>query len=441
MHPERRRIAVVLLTFTIGVLNVCLGYALAVFLGYGPPSFGEVWDAFVVESPTAAPAAETQGADLGESPSLPVASESSAVAEAAESPLPSPQPAPAAPTTWQLDETFVESNILKFSVAISRSGAQMREIETRLRSSEGHWDAATIESCLAELEKDAAEYLEEQGRLAEQLHDRMAELGDMTALGEQVEAANLAAVAQLETTISNLKHMDFHGDLAAAGKRLLEEIDNLRVARHNLRDDQEAAFLAVARRQNRLEQVDPQARRDYLTGLPNRIGLETALWQWWEEGIPQEREMGAILLDINGFGKVAKNMGSDVSDRILAGLAGVVGEVSGPSHLVGRYAGQRFLIVMLDTGPQGLQRLGHLLRQSIERTMFVRDGSQISVTASAGMATVAPQESVEMFLNRTEQALHCAKRGGANGAWFDNGKQAGPAESLDLRAEYREVTI
>jgi hypothetical protein len=35
---------VVLLTFAIGILNICLGYALAVCLGYGPPSILEGWD-------------------------------------------------------------------------------------------------------------------------------------------------------------------------------------------------------------------------------------------------------------------------------------------------------------------------------------------------------------------------------------------------------------
>lgn len=35
----------VLLTLVIGVLNVCLGYALAAHLGYGPPSPLEAWQA------------------------------------------------------------------------------------------------------------------------------------------------------------------------------------------------------------------------------------------------------------------------------------------------------------------------------------------------------------------------------------------------------------
>jgi hypothetical protein len=34
---------VLLLTFTIGILNFCLGYALAVYLGYGPPGLREAW--------------------------------------------------------------------------------------------------------------------------------------------------------------------------------------------------------------------------------------------------------------------------------------------------------------------------------------------------------------------------------------------------------------
>jgi len=37
--------AMVLMILMIGMLNVCLGYALAVHLGYGPPSLMDAWDA------------------------------------------------------------------------------------------------------------------------------------------------------------------------------------------------------------------------------------------------------------------------------------------------------------------------------------------------------------------------------------------------------------
>ena len=127
-----------------------------------------------------------------------------------------------------LNEKHVESTILKFNVAIAESGAAMTDIETCLRSLEEGQEAATIEACLAELVKDSENYLVEQGRLGQQFSQRMGELGDMAGVGEEVEMANLDSAAQLETTISNLKHMDFHSDLSAARARLLEELGNLR---------------------------------------------------------------------------------------------------------------------------------------------------------------------------------------------------------------------
>ena len=225
----------------------------AVFLGYGPPSVVDGWDAIWGEvlpeegpfvgadapagfplpiQPAVSPAAEPIGSDL--SPG------------AAESPVSSHD---AIDALRSLNEKYVEVSILKFNLAIAESGAAMTEIENRLRCEEEGQAAATIEACLAELVKDSEKYLVEQGRLADQFRQRMGELGDMASVGEEVEMANLAAAAQLETTISNLKHMDFHSDLSAARARLLEELANLRAARHHLRDSQDVAFLAVARSQ------------------------------------------------------------------------------------------------------------------------------------------------------------------------------------------------
>ena len=121
VFPEERRVAVVLLIFTIGVVNICLGYKLAVFLGFGPPSLSEGWDALaglpsvgataVIEEPAVPQAPATPAAASDQSPA-PTEGASPAEADAP----------PAAEAAWQLDETFVESNILKFNLAIARSG-------------------------------------------------------------------------------------------------------------------------------------------------------------------------------------------------------------------------------------------------------------------------------------------------------------------------------
>ncbi len=44
----------ILLIFAICVLNVLIGYAAAVYLGYGPPGVLEAWEALVADPPAGA---------------------------------------------------------------------------------------------------------------------------------------------------------------------------------------------------------------------------------------------------------------------------------------------------------------------------------------------------------------------------------------------------
>ena len=372
---QRGGIILVLLTFTIGIINLCLGYALAVFLGYGPPSLVDGWDAIWGEvlpeegdplsEPTHAAGPPFPMQPAGSPATQPVGEDSSLESEMSPRVVPRGNRRPA-----MLNEKYVEASILKFNVATADSEAATMEIENRLRSKEEGFEAATIEACLAELVKDSENYLAEQGRLAEQFRQRMGELGDMASVGEEVEMANLAAAAQLETTISNLKHMDFHSDLSAAKDRLLEELGNLRAARHHLRDSQDVAFLAVARRYDRLGQLDPRIGRDPLTGLPNRIGLEIALEPVAASGATPRPPNRRHPPGHRRLRQAQRQVWAAVGDRVLTGLTGVLRELCGPGRLLARYAGQRFAVVMLDAGPSALRKTAELLRQSIERTVL-----------------------------------------------------------------------
>ena len=41
----------VLIVLTTGLLNLCVGFGLGMYLGYGPPGLMEVWDAISAELP------------------------------------------------------------------------------------------------------------------------------------------------------------------------------------------------------------------------------------------------------------------------------------------------------------------------------------------------------------------------------------------------------
>ena len=113
-----------------------------------------------------------------------------------------------------------------------------------------------IEACLQLLRTDCVTYLAEQTEAADKFHNRIKEFGKLSAICEEIEMTNLEQSAQVETTINNLQYMDFHTDSDAANLRLIEEIKNLYLARCKLRDQQEAAFLTVARHENRMNKID-----------------------------------------------------------------------------------------------------------------------------------------------------------------------------------------
>jgi len=456
---------VVLLTLVIGVLNVGLGYAAAVYLGYGPPGLRQAWESLsfergtparpepgVVESPIMSAEQLLEGLDgtdlesllddePDEDPHDTLEVEAYDEVEERDDEDVSSLLNPDAPEIWDINEKYVETAILKLNIAMMKSGAKATEIDTRLRACRGHTDAETIQSCLAELKEDCETYLAEQSEAATRFSERISELGELSSLGEEIEMANLEQSAQVESTLNNLKHMDFESDLEAANKRLLEELNHLRIARHKLRDHQEMAFLAVARYQDRMGKIEARLYDDPLTRLRNRIGIETTLWNWWQHGRTKSRQMSAVLFDLDGFDEVNESYGSLIGDRILYQFAQMLKANLGKRDLLGRYAGQRFFAVICDVGPRTATKNAETIRQKLEKTTFHSGSDEIRVTTCLGVTEIAPQDSEEALFGRLEKALAEAKKAGPNCAVFHDGKEPELVESPNFGVQPAEIAI
>ncbi len=424
--PRARTISgMVIFTFTVGILNLCLGYAVAVFLGYGPPGLMEAWEALTGETDSDSGRVEPFAGlpeQLAAAP-LELMLDDAAGEESEIQPYDEPydenalefqQVALDAPEHWDLNEKYIETSILKLNISMMKSGARATELDTRLRACKGRSDPGTIQDCFEKLREDCEAYLAEQAENAERFRERVGELGELKALGDEIEMANLDQAAQVETTLNNLKYMDFASDLEAANLRLLEEINNLRVARHRLRDEQEVAFLAIARYEDRIDKIEKQLFTDPLTKLRNRIGLEELLWQWWRQKRHHTRQISAALFDLDDYGGLNERHGSLVGDRILYETAQFMLRSVGKADTVARYAGQRFLVLMLDSGPRQAVKLAETIRQSIEHMVFLREGESIRLTACAGVTEVRPADGYIDVFGRLETALRQAKQGGPN---------------------------
>ena len=106
-----------------------------------------------------------------------------------------------------------------------------------------------------------------------------------------------------------------------------------------------------------------------------------------------------------------------------------------------RFSGESFLVVMPDAGPRAATKTAELIRQSIQKTTFLRNEDEIYLTATGAVTEVTPEETITDLLERLEEALRQAKRSGPNVSFFHDGKAAQPVESPNLGAKEREISI
>jgi diguanylate cyclase (GGDEF)-like protein len=433
---------VVVLTFTIAILNLCVGFTLAMYLGYGPAGFHEIWN---VSNKN-----RTEGllpVSLQETPDV-VKQDGSAGSTAQEHAGESHDDndagllEPSSPENWDLDEKYVETSILRLNIAMMKSGQRANQIDSQLRACQGHSNKDVIETCLRLLREDCIAYLADQKEAADKFQSRIHEFGELGSLAEDIETANLEQASQIETTLNNLEYMDFNTDPEAANNRLLEEIKNLYVARYKLRDNQEVAFLTVARHKNRLDKIEKRLFLDPLTRIQNRIGLETTLFNWWQQGRRQTRPMIAMLFDIDGFGGTNHKFGPAVGDRILYQLAQFLqNSIGNTNNIVGRYSGQQFLTMMLDVDTRSAIKNAETWRQSIEKIAFLHENKPIHITLSGAVAIVGPDDAYPEVLERLENIINQVKQAGKNRVFFYNGTNTATVESHDLGIDETTIDI
>ena len=80
------------------------------------------------------------------------------------------------------------------------------------------------------------------------------------------------------------------------------------------------------------------ARKDSLTGIYNRFGLQNVL-----RGKEQD-SCHAIMIDIDFFKQINDTHGHEAGDRVLSMIGAVLRKFSGPDFIVSRWGGEEFLL-------------------------------------------------------------------------------------------------
>lgn len=151
------------------------------------------------------------------------------------------------------------------------------------------------------------------------------------------------------------------------------------------------------------------AEVDFLTGLANRRGLDSAA-QAMLQSRPGEQELALVMIDLDGFRAVNELHGHAGGDDLLLSLARRWQQLLPRGALLTRHGGDEFVLLLADHSEAELQEL--LTR--------MRDGGE-TLSFSAGVAWVAAGESLSMLLSRADSALYEAKRSGGAQTAFSPG--------------------
>lgn len=122
-----------------------------------------------------------------------------------------------------------------------------------------------------------------------------------------------------------------------------------------------------------------------------------------------------LVIDVDEFKHVNDNHGHLQGDAVLRIVAGTLREIAASTGIIGRYAGDEFVILLPHTPADEAAELAERIRGTVRRAavpLRERSGA-ISVTLSIGVATARPEHrDFEALFEASDRALYEAKRRG-----------------------------
>lgn len=152
---------------------------------------------------------------------------------------------------------------------------------------------------------------------------------------------------------------------------------------------------------------------DSLTGVCNRRGFFETAESLMRRARDSGEPLAAVLIDLDHFKSVNDRYGHAAGDEALAAAADRLREHADDA-VVGRMGGEEFVILLPGATLAGAARRGEAVRQAIEATTVETPAGAIRVTASLGVSTWQPGESLDSTLARADLAMYHAKSGGRN---------------------------
>ena len=243
------------------------------------------------------------------------------------------------------------------------------------------------------------------------------------------KAQGLVAQTQMQVegfqdmvTAMRAETKDFGRDLAASAQAMRSSGgDDIEIGRitatmlervRNAEERLETANREASELRTKLEEARDNARRDPLTGLPNRRAFEEAYAAQASAGA----RICMAVCDVDHFKSVNDRFGHVVGDRVLKALGEALSDTC-KGHLVARYGGEEFVVLFTGLELMAAREVLDRARLAVSAKRYrlrETDAPLGEITFSAGLSPAAPGEVFGTVFHRADQLCYAAKNGGRN---------------------------
>lgn len=157
------------------------------------------------------------------------------------------------------------------------------------------------------------------------------------------------------------------------------------------------------------------SRTDGLTKLNNRVYWEECLSHEFQRAIRTKEDVSLVMFDIDHFKNINDSYGHQAGDEVIREMARCLLETIRCTDIAGRYGGEEFGIILVDTCAKDALVITERLRERIESLVVKFEELEIKVTISIGITEY--DENITDYvswLGQSDKALYYCKENGRN---------------------------
>lgn len=163
------------------------------------------------------------------------------------------------------------------------------------------------------------------------------------------------------------------------------------------------------------ERLEHLSHTDALTQLFNQGYWRECCELEFKRQQRSEQPTSMLLLDIDHFKSINDTYGHPFGDEVIKGIAKSIEKTKREIDTAGRFGGEEFAVLLINTDLEGAKVIAERIRIAIEKLNFEFQGKQVKVTTSIGIAQITANVPDHLtWIKKADEGLYQAKQNGRN---------------------------